>query len=409
MKTQRKRIRCVLLPMIVATMLAACTGTNMHDTDTTGGAHIHNFGEWVVTAPTCTADGACVRFCDCGEKESEKISALGHDYVDGFCIACGEQEPAGALALTLNADGNGYCVSGLGSCNDEKIVIPDTYRGLPVTMVGYSAFRNCATIVSVTVSQGISVIDNDAFGQCTALTTLTLPNSLTFIGRFALYGCTSLTDIYFDGTRAQWDAIEKGEDWDANTGEYVLHCTDGVQAVVPVLKADYGTILLSGNDAIFDVLSAMENADRLDAEKLVLTSADEQIVRVDGTLVYPVGNSEDGVTVTVCYENTVLTVLIRTEKVADYRLVPTKLELSVGDSADITLLDRYRNAVTELKWEVTEDFFLFCEVKQTQRGLRVTALAPTVHETTGNYVSVTVRDPAGKRYTCKIYISHSEE
>ncbi len=33
--------------------------------------------------------------------------------------------------------------------------------------------------------------------------------------------------IYFDGTKAQWNAIEKGEGWSYYTGNYTIHCTDG--------------------------------------------------------------------------------------------------------------------------------------------------------------------------------------
>ena len=41
--------------------------------------HEHSFGEWTVTTePTCTEDGSKERVCECGEKETEVIPALGH-------------------------------------------------------------------------------------------------------------------------------------------------------------------------------------------------------------------------------------------------------------------------------------------------------------------------------------------
>ena len=41
--------------------------------------HTHEFGEWkVVKAPTCSEDGLQERMCECYEKETEEIAALGH-------------------------------------------------------------------------------------------------------------------------------------------------------------------------------------------------------------------------------------------------------------------------------------------------------------------------------------------
>ena len=41
-------------------------------------AHIHEFGEWIVVAPTCTEDGVAYRSCACGEEESVVSNAWGH-------------------------------------------------------------------------------------------------------------------------------------------------------------------------------------------------------------------------------------------------------------------------------------------------------------------------------------------
>lgn len=46
------------------------------------------------TDATCTTDGSTVVTCDdCGVTSQEKISALGHNYVDGICSRCGKVEP----------------------------------------------------------------------------------------------------------------------------------------------------------------------------------------------------------------------------------------------------------------------------------------------------------------------------
>ena len=45
--------------------------------------HTHNYDEWkLVKKPTCTENGEEVRYCSCGEKQSELVLALGHTPVD---------------------------------------------------------------------------------------------------------------------------------------------------------------------------------------------------------------------------------------------------------------------------------------------------------------------------------------
>ncbi len=58
------------------------TESNTETEESTEPPHAHDFGEWNVTqAPTCTEKGQQERSCSCGEKETEKIDALGHTEV----------------------------------------------------------------------------------------------------------------------------------------------------------------------------------------------------------------------------------------------------------------------------------------------------------------------------------------
>lgn len=66
-----------------------------------------------------------------------------------------------------------------------------------------------------------------AFSCCTTLTSITIPDSVTSIEEGAFLGCTSLTSIKFNGTKAQWNAISKGDDWKAGTSGITVYCTDG--------------------------------------------------------------------------------------------------------------------------------------------------------------------------------------
>lgn len=217
--------------------LCACTG-NDNTTDNT--AHTHSYGEWkVVTEATCAQSGTRERVCACGEKETETISALAHDYWNSICTVCGKTEKAPSVGLQFmhNGDGESCSVIGFGTCTDSDIVIPDTYDGKPVTGIDYHAFENSARLTSVLIPSSVTSIGSRTFGGCTDLRSVTLTNSVTSIANSAFAGCKYLKDIYFIGTMAQWNAIEKEFGWDTDMGtgwnmgmgkeKYTVHCTDG--------------------------------------------------------------------------------------------------------------------------------------------------------------------------------------
>lgn len=59
------------------------------------------------------------------------------------------------------------------------------------------------------------------------LTSVTVSRNVTCIGESAFRGCLKLTDIYFDGTKEEWDAVEKAEQWSYASGDFTIHCSDG--------------------------------------------------------------------------------------------------------------------------------------------------------------------------------------
>ncbi|MBP0989699.1 MAG: leucine-rich repeat domain-containing protein [Oscillospiraceae bacterium] len=109
----------------------------------------------------------------------------------------------------------------------SKVVIPITHDGKPVTGIGMWAFSYCSGLTSVTIPDNVTSIGSYAFNGCSGLTSVTIPDSVTSIGYHAFRGCSDLTSITYKGTKAQWNAISKGEYWNYKTGNYTIHCTDG--------------------------------------------------------------------------------------------------------------------------------------------------------------------------------------
>ena len=81
-------------------------------------------------------------------------------------------------------------------------VIPDS-----VTSIGRHAFDCCRSLTSVTIPEGVTSIDKCSFLDCELLQSVSIPKSVTVIGEHAFEYCTSLTDIYYAGSKEDWNGI----------------------------------------------------------------------------------------------------------------------------------------------------------------------------------------------------------
>ena len=135
--------------------------------------------------------------------------------------------PTPGLGYELNDVEVSYSCTGIGISTDTDIIIASTYNNVPVTSIQNSAFENCTTLTSIIIQNTTVSIGYYAFYNCTGLTSITIPSSVTRIENHTFYNCTGLTSIIFNGTMSQWNSITFGTYWNYNTGNYVIHCTDG--------------------------------------------------------------------------------------------------------------------------------------------------------------------------------------
>lgn len=75
-------------------------------------------------------------------------------------------------------------ITGIGTCTDSNVVIPEKIKGFKVTAIKIGAFIRCATINEITI-----------------------PKTVTSMGDRTFMDCTSLKDLYYTGTEAEWRAI----------------------------------------------------------------------------------------------------------------------------------------------------------------------------------------------------------
>lgn len=123
----------------------------------------------------------------------------------------------------------------------EKIKIPGNIRSdEKENAIAYGMFRDCTSLKSVEIGEGIKVIDSDAFSGCSSLKTINLPESLNAIGSCAFQNCISLSSITipsstrFIGTYAfngclnlditvndyEYNCGDFGENWSGNATVY---------------------------------------------------------------------------------------------------------------------------------------------------------------------------------------------
>ena len=142
--------------------------------------------------------------------------------------------PSKELTYELNDDGTGYIVTGLGSCGDKNVVIPEIYDGQPVVgiadeafrdekaitgvdvpgsvkFIGDHGFRGCDLLLSVILREGVESLGERCFSSCTRLKTITIPMSLTTMSGLVFTSNTIMTDIYYGGASAPsgWDSSWK--------------------------------------------------------------------------------------------------------------------------------------------------------------------------------------------------------
>ena len=126
-------------------------------------------------------------------------------------------------ALYLGNDENPYLV--LIKAKNESITSVDINASTKLIHSG--AFSGCTSLASVTIGNGVTSIGGYAFLGCTSLESITIPDSVTSVGRSAFSGCTSLTSLTFNGTKAEWNAVDKGWWWNEHCPFTVVKCSDG--------------------------------------------------------------------------------------------------------------------------------------------------------------------------------------
>lgn len=96
---------------------------------------------------------------------------------------------------TISTYGNGTCVITDYTGNANMLYVADKVGGYSVTSIGHWAFRDCDSLTSITLPDGVTSIGSYAFCNCDSLKKITLPKGLAVIGSHAFSDCDSLENI----------------------------------------------------------------------------------------------------------------------------------------------------------------------------------------------------------------------
>ena len=99
------------------------------------------------------------------------------------------------LRFVLNEDGETVSVAGIGMYFKRNLVIPETYKGYPVTEISDMAFYATSSITSIEIPHNIKSIGKGAFYGCTGLKSVTMSNGVESIGDSAFLNCQLLTSV----------------------------------------------------------------------------------------------------------------------------------------------------------------------------------------------------------------------
>ena len=160
----------------------------------------HKLGDWEIEEEsTCVKAGSRFKKCtSCKRKvEVEELPlSTTHAYVCGSCTVCSAVQPASTGLTFTYADIGVAIVSGIGTCTDKSLVIPETApNGAPVRAIAASAFKNSA-ITSVLIPDCVTSVADTAFEGC-AITKASAPAPAV-----AAVRCVTLTHLTVTGTGA---------------------------------------------------------------------------------------------------------------------------------------------------------------------------------------------------------------
>ena len=310
---------------------------------------VTSIGDWAfygcsgltsITIPDSVTSIGGLAFQDCTNLTSINVASGNNYYSDNNGVLFnkkktalirypeGKSQTSYTIPNSVTSIGNYaffYC-TGLTS-----ITIPNS-----VTSIGYMAFYGCTGLTSIAIPNSVTSIRFSAFEDCTGLTSITIPNSVTSIGDWAFRDCTGLKDVYYTGSKDEWEAISIG----AGNGcllDATIHYNGNDDSVLSLNRSE----MTVSNNVCPYLYASIRNNSEYEKSDLVWTSSNPNVAVVDRT---------SGVVNPVCVGDTVITVSTSDKKYS------ASCKLTIQSAFCMTSPD---SSVTSMKSGDTSKFIVY--------------------------------------------------
>ena len=184
-------------------------------------------------------------------------------YVDDELNAAGLKIQVKYADGTYEVIDSGFELSGFNSATPGAKLVTVTYRGKTanfqvtvkdrmayaveddqIVITHYELGSGVVTVPAFIEGKPVKAIAPDAFAGCSQITGLILPAGIEYVGDGAFSGCGALSEVYYAGSREQWDNIALGEKNEALVNATLI-CNH-------MLPGDYdGNFIVDDEDVIY--------------------------------------------------------------------------------------------------------------------------------------------------------------
>ncbi len=159
---------------------------------------------------TQICDGAfkgCVKLEGASLRNVESLNSIGESAFEG-CVAL--------KAITLGDNVETIADRAFAGCIEvEALTLSNALKS-----IGDFAFEGCDKVKEVVITKNVTIIGESAFASCDLLTKVSFDRDtkIAVIEDGVFADCVKLQTIVFAGDQEDWDAVEKGTDWNKNVG-----------------------------------------------------------------------------------------------------------------------------------------------------------------------------------------------
>ncbi len=253
------------------------------------------------------------------------------------------------------------------------------------------------TVKEYRIPSGIIEIEESAFFLCNNLTSISIPKSVTKIDRKAFLGCFNLTEVYYDGSKEEFEAITIESENDILTNANI-HYTDSSSASSVTLNKTEIEIAVGESETL---TAAVEPSDA-ENKSVTWKSSNTNVATVEDGVVKALKAGTATITVTTDdggkTASCTVTVVNPVAVVMGVSLNKTTAEMAVGEHMTLTASVAPSNAMNKnVTWKSSNTAVVTVE-NGTVKALKAGTATITVITADG-----------GKTASCEVTVTGNEK